>query len=372
MKPEKQLIMSFFEDMFALITEYIWDQLSQEQAAMIFFINNKMNILGNGITSKLDEIVSILKQSIQSDVVYTNDKFLDDKKYYTNILKDNHEMAHIYLLDKFNINEFYVPPFLVPREEKGHGSSLRYIANNSVYKIGLPKKLHDEIDFDDWRYIFERSNIIYVIGGAGYGKSLFMKKMIVEYEKLNIVDSNEYMIIYGELKNFFANNTSDAMPVIDFLQGSMKRETLIEDSRVSIELINYYLKRGRCIILLDALDEVDKERRQELHSHVINFFRHQNLNNKVCITSRARGFLPEKDIEVLEIEPLDGLQIQTYVDNIIKLGKFDKNDREAFLRQTQILVEKGFLNSFLVLSLLINIYKAERELPENKLTRCAS
>lgn len=31
------------------------------------------------------------------------------------------------------------------------------------------------------------------------------------------------------------------------------------------------------------------------------------------------------------------------------------------------MVEKGFLNSFLVLSLLINIYKAERELPENKL-----
>ena len=31
------------------------------------------------------------------------------------------------------------------------------------------------------------------------------------------------------------------------------------------------------------------------------------------------------------------------------------------------MVDKGFLNSFLVLSLLINIYKAERELPENKL-----
>ena len=56
-----------------------------------------------------------------------------------------------------------------------------------------------------------------------------------------------------------------------------------------------------------------------------------------------------------------------YVDNIIKLGKFDKSDRESFLQQTQILVDKGFLNSFLVLSLLINIYKAERELPENKL-----
>ena len=206
-----------------------------------------------------------------------------------------------------------------------------------------------------------------IIGGAGYGKSLFMKKLIGEYEKLNIVDADEYMVIYGELKNFFINNTSNPISVVDFLQNSMKRETLIEDSRVSKELINYYLKRGRCIILLDALDEVDKERRQELHSHVIHYFKNQNPNNKVCITSRARGFLPEKNIEVFEIEPLDRVQIQTYVDNIIKLGKFDKSDRESFLQQTQILVDKGFLNSFLVLSLLINIYKAERELPENKL-----
>ncbi len=366
-EPEKQLIISFFSEMFALSSDYILEQLSQEETAMIYFINNKMNILGNGVTSKLDEIVSIIRQSIQSDVVYTNDKFLDDKEYYTNILKDYHEMAHIYLLDKFNINEFYVPPFLIQREEKRRGLDFRYIRSGSAYRIEFQEKLHNEVDFDDWKYIFERSNIIYITGGAGYGKSLFMKKMIVEYEKLNIVDSNEYIVIYGELKNFFANNSSDAMPVLDFLQSSMRRETLIEDSRVSIELINYYLKRGRCIILLDALDEVDKDRRQGLHSHVINFFRHQNLNNKVCITSRARGFLPEKDIEVLEIEPLDGVQIKTYVDNIIKLGKFDKNDREAFLQQTQILVEKGFLNSFLVLSLLINIYKAERELPENKL-----
>ena len=72
MKPEKQLIMSFFSDMFALSSDYILEQLSQEETAMIYFINNKMNMLGNGVTSKLDEIVSIIKQSIQSDVVYAN------------------------------------------------------------------------------------------------------------------------------------------------------------------------------------------------------------------------------------------------------------------------------------------------------------
>lgn len=72
-------------------------------------------------------------------------------------------------------------------------------------------------------------------------------------------------------------------------------------------------------------------------------------------------------MEVFDILPLDRIQIETYVDNIIKLGRFDAKDKKAFLEQSSILVNKGFLNSFLVLSLLINIYKAERELPENKM-----
>lgn len=359
--PEKQLIESFFADVFLLSSNYVLEQLDHEEAAMIYFVNNKINLLGNGVLLKLEEIETILKRSIQTEVVYTDDQYLEDKEYYTKILKDNHRMAHIYLLDKFDINEFYVPPFLTQREGKAHELNFRY------YRSSMQKTLYKGGNFDDWKYIFDRSNIVYVTGGAGYGKSLFMKKVIGEYEKLNIVDSHEYIVIYGELKNFFINNTSSPLSVVDFLHNSMKRETLIEDSRISEKLINYYLKRGRCIVLLDALDEVDKEKRQELHSHVIHYFKNQNPNNKVCITSRARGFLPEKNIEVFEIEPLNRVQIQTYVDNVIKLGKFDKLDRESFLKQTQILVDKGFLNSFLVLSLLINIYKAERELPENKL-----
>lgn len=359
--PEKQLIESFFADVFLLSSNYVLEQLDHEEAAMIYFVNNKINLLGNGVLLKIEEIETILKRSIQTEVVYTDDQYLEDKEYYTKILKDNHRMAHIYLLDKFDINEFYVPPFLTQREGKAHELNFRY------YRSSMQKTLYKGGNFDDWKYIFDRSNIVYVTGGAGYGKSLFMKKVIGEYEKLNIVDSHEYIVIYGELKNFFINNTSSPLSVVDFLHNSMKRETLIEDSRISEKLINYYLKRGRCIVLLDALDEVDKEKRQELHSHVIHYFKNQNPNNKVCITSRARGFLPEKNIEVFEIEPLNRVQIQTYVDNIIKLGKFDKLDRESFLKQTQILVDKGFLNSFLILSLLINIYKAERELPENKL-----
>ena len=59
--PEKQLIESFFAKMFSLSSNYILEQLGHEEVAMIYFVNNKMNLLGNGVISKLDEIESILR-----------------------------------------------------------------------------------------------------------------------------------------------------------------------------------------------------------------------------------------------------------------------------------------------------------------------
>lgn len=107
-------------------------------------------------------------------------------------------------------------------------------------------------------------------------------------------------------------------------------------------MIEYYLKMGRCLILLDALDEVEKQKREDLHKRIIAYFKNQNPNNKICITSRNRGFIPEKDVEVFDILPLDRMQIESYVDNIIKLGRFDVKDREVFLEQSGALVDKGF------------------------------
>ncbi len=365
--PGKELIIDFFNDIVELSGTYIFEQMTQEETAMVYFINKKMNIMGNGVFTKLDDIIAILNKSIKLEYVDLETDFLEKKKQYIKTLKQYHKMAHIYLLDKFEINEFYVPPFLSFRDNMNRNVEIRFANQSGVHAAARRNRIGNEEIFSDWMHIFERNNIIYVTGGAGYGKSLFMKKLICEYEKLNILDAIDYIVIYGELKNFYISDREDPISVIDFLQNSMRKETLIDETVLSKELINYYLKRGRCLILLDALDEVDKAKRQKLHSLVINYFKNENPNNKICITSRARGFLPEKDIVVYEIEPLDSIQIKKYVDNIIKLGKFDESDREEFLQQTQILVEKRFLSSFLILSLLINIYKAERELPENKL-----
>lgn len=365
--PGKSDVSRLFKDIFELSSGYLCEKLEQDQKSVVFFVNNKIDFVSNMMMFKIQEVISILEKSMTKDMIDRNSDFEEVKEHYIKLLKENHNTAHIYLLDRFEINSFYVPPFLKLRCDEKLVNELDFIRSRERYNAFQNREVNNDQFFDDWRYIFDRANIAYITGGAGYGKSLFMNKVITDFENLNVFDSKEYLVIYGELKSFYVNNSENPISVIEFLQNSMTKETLIEKEKITKEFVQYYLNMGRCIILLDALDEVEKSKRKSLHKKVVTYFKEENPNNKICITSRSRGFFPEKEIEVYDIAPLEKTQIETYVNNIIKLGKFDKKDKEAFLEQSNTLVEKGFLCSFLILSLLINIYKAERELPENKL-----
>ena len=321
--------------------------LSPENTKITYLINARLDYHYQSIVELLQKIQSTIAATREIKLLPSYENHEEIKNNYYSVLKEKNSSAHIYLLDKFPFESFYVPPILLCQENDNINRYRDY-----------------EMSLTSWNDIFKRDNIVYITGGAGYGKSLFTKKIINNYKDLNIFHSEEYLVIYGELKSFYPNGEDSPLSVVDFLRNSIRSSTLID---VSNDFIEFYLNSGRCIILLDALDEVDKSKRSELHENVIAYFKSQNPNNKVCITSRDRGFIPERNVEVLKICPLNNEQIEKYVDKIIALGKFEKTDKDSFMAQTQILVEKGFLSSFLVLSLLINIYKAERELPENKL-----
>lgn len=333
--------------------ESVSETLSTETSELLYLINSRIDFAYEEITKQL---LNIQKKfdGIQSKHLSTKSISYDElKNKYHSILKDKNSDAHIYLLDKFPFEKFYVPPILQ-----------RVSVKNQVRMVDVYGQFRSQEPISEWNDIFSTENIVYLTGGAGYGKSLFTKNIINNYTDLNMFHSDDYLVIYGELKAFFPNGSDTALSVIDFLKSSIKNNTLID---VPSDFIEHYLNAGRCIILLDALDEVDKTKRASLHESVVAFFKNQNPNNKICITSRDRGFIPEKNIEVYKICSLNEEQIEKYVDKIIALGKFEESDKDAFMQQSQVLVEKGFLNSFLVLSLLINIYKSELRLPENKL-----
>lgn len=270
---------------------------------------------------------------------------------YTNAIKTYYHNGFIYMLGEFKFNDFYIPPVLSPN------ASLR---DYYLY-----------FDWEEaqnrWRNIFDQDNILYVIGVPGSGKSLFLHNMINNYENMTFPYSQDYLIIYCDMKTFYTNGGFNKKSIPDFLQESIINTVGMEKNEVTIDFIHYYLQIGRCIVLMDALDEVPRDHRMALHKKVVSFFKTTHPNNKVCITSRARGFLPQEEIKVFYISELTEKDISNYLDKMIALNKFKESDKDNFLAQAQVLIEKHFLTNFLTLSLMVNIYKAERELPENKI-----
>lgn len=336
------------------VTERVLAQnLSTQNGQLLYLINTRADKLHDEIARHLTELEDTVARIEQRQLTPRDESYEQLREKYHAVLKQRNADAHIYLLDKFPFEKFYVPPVLQIESEARQ--SLRAGVYHPMLLYAQPGA---------WREIFTESSIVYLTGGAGYGKTLFTKKLINDFMALELFRSEDYLVICGELKAFYPNGSDSALSVVEYLKSCIKSSTLMD---VPTAFVEHYLNAGRCLILLDALDEVEKTKRAALHETVIAFFKTQNPNNRVCLTSRERGFIPERDVTVFRICPLTERQIEQYVDRIIALGRFEPEDKGPFMQQSAALVRKGFLNSFLVLSLLINIYKAERELPENKL-----
>lgn len=301
-----------------------------------------------------NRIISKILYELESSFLADNPVYTNNSLKYIKTLRQTYQNGFVYLLGEYRFNEFYIPPIVLPS---------RTMRNHFHFQRIYSPDQHDHMR-NNWKDIFSSSNIVYVVGGAGYGKSLFLSNVINNHSDLQIEHSADYLVIYCDLKSFYNNGNDNGKTVLSFLHESIVNQFGID--YISTDIISYYLNRGRCIILLDALDEVKREVRADLHKKLVAFFAEENPNNLICITSRDRGFIPQKEIEVFEILPLTEKDIEDYLEKMIKLGKFKRGDKVMFMKQASTLIQKRFLNNFLVLSLLVNIYKSEKALPENK------
>lgn len=335
----------------ANLSDEIYSNIVEKKNGKIFVKSFMTDILTQIVAQSKE--IDYIELILSKEFVPYNSSYEKIKTDYIRVLKQYYQSGFIYLLGEYKFNEFYIPPILMVQQDRMYGRRIF--------------RRDEEIDVlrSRWMNIFSGRNIVYIVGGAGYGKSLFLRNIINNFSKINIDNIQDYILIYCDLKAYYNNGDFSKKTMVDFFQESMISVTGMED--ISKGFIRYYLDIGRCIILLDALDEVPKNLRDDLHKKVVAFFATRNQNNKVCITSRNRGFLPKQDIEVLEIFPLNSKDIEDYIEKMISLKKFKREDKSTFMEQAHVLIEKDFLNNFLVLSLLVNIYKAEKELPENKI-----
>lgn len=374
-KPSEIELRKYFEFTFNCAIEIISSELKTEDLHKIFLINVNVN---NQFANLQNSIKELIQGSLRFDCISKQNEFEKIRIRYSGTIRQYFSMGFIYLMGEYKLKDFYIIPNLkITVEDEDyrmiafHSQKEKVIMNRASDESGkvLPRIFMSNFSKTvDWTSIFGCKDIIYLTGGPGFGKSLFLINIINCFEQLEINESGKHLIIYCDLKTFCTKNADgSSYSVLEVIQESMVKYSGIDKDSITKELIEYFLNIGRCIILFDALDEVPKIHRTHVYRKITAYFTSFNPNNKICITSRSRGFFPESGLDVISICPLDRIQIEQYLDKIIKFKKFKKENKDNFLKQADKLIEKGFLNSFLVLSLLIGIYKSERELPENKI-----
>lgn len=343
--PDRREIENFFTGFFDTAREFYLSCLNIRDQALIFFINQKI--------ASMEER---LQKSISRNVKKKNSNYENILRNYDAIIKKKNQSLFVYGYRELKLEDFYVVPRLAKNISGEPGGP---IEAGSSFVI-------DKNTVCTYTDIFRTDNIAYVIGGAGYGKSILLKNIIVNYRKMYLNNEKEHLVIYCDLKSFYKNPQGSTPSVNDFLIESIVEESGMSRQDITEDFINYYLSIGRVIILLDALDEVPRQYRERLHKKITSYFLTCNPNNKVCITSRDRGFYPQNEIEVFQILPLNTEEIEKYLNNMIRLHYFNESDKAAFLKQANALSQRKFLTSFLILSLLVSIFQAEKELPQTK------
>ena len=337
-KVSQKNIYEYMDYILKILESKLVKNLSDSALGTIYFIRESINELEQRLYENLKDSPKVFKN---------HDELEDIGSIYKKIVLKRNKKTHVYGIDDLELNSFYVFPEL------------------NIWKKEILE--FENKDIIEWQNIFKESNIVSIIGGAGAGKSLFLKNLINKYEELNIFDARNLMPIYCDLKHYeklLKNKTS--VSIKDFLVKSMIDYSGMEETEITLELLEYFLNKGRCLILFDALDEVSKDYRNELNEKINAFFQITNLHNKICITSREIGFIPKTRI-TYKISPISIQQANQYIDKIISLKLFNKEYKGDFLNQCERIIDNRFLVSFLQLSLLVNIFKAEKKLPENKI-----
>lgn len=94
----------------------IFNELEDSSKIEVFYINSYISFLYQETKKELDNLQKLLKKR----TLYENNTpdYIQAKENYYSILKSRFSEAHIYLLDKFQFDRFYVSPYLQNNRDK--------------------------------------------------------------------------------------------------------------------------------------------------------------------------------------------------------------------------------------------------------------
>jgi energy-coupling factor transporter ATP-binding protein EcfA2 len=178
-----------------------------------------------------------------------------------------------------------------------------------------------------------------IIGAPGSGKTTLLKHIALalaqQKKELHPINLSQTLPILLFLRDQVSSlqNTPD-FSLGDAVQKHMQRKW---HSSIPASWIEYHLRHGQCLVMLDGLDEVaDAASRRK----VVDWVQQQMVaygNNRFLLTSRPYGYRdnPLDGVTVLEVHPFTSKQIERFIQRWYlanELKSWEKEDPGVHLR----------------------------------------
>ena len=235
-----------------------------------------------------------------------------------------------------------------------------------------------------WRYLLRRpakqtQNLV-VLGAPGTGKTTLLKYLTLSLadpaQDEPRLDKTPIFLLLRDIANRIQQNPHYAL--------RQAVQAMLDSRQVtaSLDWLGTDLANGRCLIMLDGLDEVaNLELRQQVAAWVQRQIK-QHPNNQFIITSRPFGYKsnPLSNSLILEVKPFTIEQVRQFVDNWYLANELQKQGRtdngvqlnaaqEAAnlmqrLHQAPALLEMGV--NPLLLTMIATIHHYRGQLPDHR------
>jgi hypothetical protein len=265
---------------------------------------------------------------------------------------------------------------------------LATMSPNLLKQLEAQKPLDRDFDIGDILALMARQpdfRRLAILGAPGSGKTTLMRYITLLYatrqQRQLHPKAPDFMPVLLYLREIYPQILQKTPPTLAelltlWVQGLQTDDPLEPPSG----WFTKQLRRGRCLILIDGLDEVPDEQDRRRVSHWVDQQMANYMETPVILTSRKAGYESaqlHESVRVLEVQPFTSEQIERFVKNwyleteVKSQGEVDAGVRDEAQQQASHLLQeiarrpalKELASNPLLLTMIATVHRRGNSLP---------
>jgi predicted NACHT family NTPase len=240
--------------------------------------------------------------------------------------------------------------------------------NNQI--LDNPLGLSNEVERLPGLEVVRQYSRLLVLGKPGAGKTTFLKYLAMQCIAGKVKENK--VPFFVNLRDFASENQQTN--IVEYLAGSLPSDRIqLFEGRNPVEIVELLLQQGRCLILLDGLDEVRREDTSRINREIRNAA-DKFYESQFVITCRiaAKEYVFQQFTEV-ELADFDDRQVHTFARNWFQ-ARFDSQGANSFEQRLQRFKQRlqsdksirELASNPLLLTLMCFVFSEHGEFPKRR------